>query len=166
MGGGLLDYNDIPSPIPTLDLNFLDLGLSIYNVQIKLMFLPYKYNNPENCIFYGSAFRYSMSNCVFESAFEATLTKCGCYPLFHQELYAGEYSKKGSLSSKDQRVKALLLPCSHFSKQHDKIVDNALYAGHDSRGKVLESKPSQERAAAASLLPLQNLQRREAALRK
>ena len=24
-GGGLLDYSDIPSPIPTLDLNFLDL---------------------------------------------------------------------------------------------------------------------------------------------
>ena len=135
------------------------MGLSIYNVQIKMMFLPYKYNNPENCIFYGSAFRYSMSNCVFESAFEATLTKCGCYPLFHQELYAGEYSKKGSLSLS-------LFPCSHFSKQHDKIVDNALYAGHDSRGKVLETKPSKERPAATSLLPLQNLQRREAALRK
>ena len=32
------------------------------------MFLPYKNNNPEYCDRHG--YRYSMSNCVFEAAFE------------------------------------------------------------------------------------------------
>ena len=47
-----------------------------------MMFLPYKFYNPENCDNHG--YRYSMSNCVFESAFEATLDHCNCYPLFHE----------------------------------------------------------------------------------
>ena len=49
------------------------------------MFLPYKDYNPENCNMHG--FRYSMSNCVFESAFEAVLKNCKCFPIFHQEEY-------------------------------------------------------------------------------
>ena len=38
-----------------------------------MMFLPYKNSNPTNCNNHG--YRYSMSNCVFESAFEATLSE-------------------------------------------------------------------------------------------
>ena len=52
-----------------------------------MMFIPYKNNIPDNCVKHG--YRYSMSNCVFESAFEATLENCNCYPLFHQEDYQG-----------------------------------------------------------------------------
>ena len=57
--------------------------------QINMMFLPYKNNNPSTCDNYG--YRYSMANCVFESAFEATLNDCNCYPLFHESEY---HSKK------------------------------------------------------------------------
>ena len=56
-----------------------------------MMFLPYKYNNPATCSFYG--YRYSMSNCVFESAFEASLTQCKCYPLWHQKDYQSNIIK-------------------------------------------------------------------------
>ena len=34
------------------------------------MFLPYQSDQPENCEKHG--FRYSMSNCVFEAAFEVS----------------------------------------------------------------------------------------------
>lgn len=34
------------------------------------MFLPYKSDEPDNCEKHG--FRYSMSNCVFEAAFEVS----------------------------------------------------------------------------------------------
>ena len=38
--------------------------------EINLMFLPYKSDDPESCEQHGS--RYSMSNCVFEAAFEVS----------------------------------------------------------------------------------------------
>ena len=41
-----------------------------YLMQINLMFLPYQSDDPENCEKHGS--RYSMSNCVFEAAFEVS----------------------------------------------------------------------------------------------
>ena len=53
-----------------------------------MMFLPYKNYEPDYCTKYG--YRYSMSNCVFESAFQAVLNKCHCYPIFHQEDYQSE----------------------------------------------------------------------------
>jgi len=53
--------------------------------EINMLFLPYQDNLPENCNKHG--YRYSMSNCVFESAFEATLKTCECFPLFHQNEY-------------------------------------------------------------------------------
>ena len=40
-------------------------------LQINLMFLPYQSDDPENCEKHGS--RYSMSNCVFEAAFEVKI---------------------------------------------------------------------------------------------
>ena len=45
------------------------------------MFLPYI--NSEHCTQYG--YRYSMSNCVFESALEAVFRKCKCCPIFHMK---------------------------------------------------------------------------------
>ena len=54
-----------------------------------MMFLPYKNWEPEYCNFYG--YRYSMSNCVFESALEAVLNKCKCFPIFHQEDFRSKY---------------------------------------------------------------------------
>ena len=53
--------------------------------EINMMFIPYQDYDPQYCDQVG--FRYSMSNCVFESAFEATLKDCKCYPIFHQEEY-------------------------------------------------------------------------------
>ena len=50
-----------------------------------MLFLPYEDYIPENCNKHG--YRYSMSNCVFESAFEATLKTCECYPIFHEDQY-------------------------------------------------------------------------------
>ena len=52
------------------------------------MFLPYKNYEPEYCTQHG--YRYSMSNCVFESALQAVLSNCHCYPIFHQEDYQSE----------------------------------------------------------------------------
>ena len=46
-----------------------------------MMFLPYI--DSEHCTQYG--YRYSMSNCVFESALEAVLGKCKCCPIFHMK---------------------------------------------------------------------------------
>ena len=53
--------------------------------EINMMFIPYNEYDPTYCNQVG--YRYSMSNCVFESAFEATLKNCDCYPIFHQEDY-------------------------------------------------------------------------------
>ena len=59
------------------------------------MFLPYQNYNPEFCNNHG--YRYSMSNCVFESAMEACLSECGCYPLFHQNEYQVRKGKNMSV---------------------------------------------------------------------
>ena len=63
-----------------------------------MMFIPYKNNNPDNCDNHG--YRYSMSNCVFESAFEATLSECNCYPLFHE----WDYQSKKSIFKQDETI--------------------------------------------------------------
>ena len=56
-------------------------------LQINLMFLPYKSDKPENCELHGS--RYSMSNCVFEAAFEVTRAHKGHLSKLYCLLFAG-----------------------------------------------------------------------------
>ena len=51
--------------------------------------LPLKYLPSE-------LYRYEMSNCLFEAAYEEILTKCGCAPSFHQ---LGAKSVNGTLCS-------------------------------------------------------------------
>ena len=55
--------------------------------QANMMFLPYTFSDPSTCEERG--FRFSMSNCMFESAFEQVLEECNCYPVFHSEYYQG-----------------------------------------------------------------------------
>ena len=35
-------------------------------------------------------FRYSMANCMLESAIEEILEKCSCYPAFHGKYFKGK----------------------------------------------------------------------------
>ena len=88
-----------------------------------MMFLPYKYNNPTTCSFYG--YRYSMSNCVFESAFEATLSKCECYPLWHQK----GYQCKNYFKAKRNVLIIIIHRC--FYPKQDQVIGVPLHASLD-----------------------------------
>ena len=83
-----------------------------------MMFLPYI--DSEHCTQYG--YRYSMSNCVFESALEAVLGKCKCCPIFHMK-----YCK-----SKQKLCFTALLLGKFYRSRCFKTRNNALHEKCDS----------------------------------